>query len=142
MGKMIGMACDHAAYELKEFLLGWLSAKGYDVVDYGCMSEESVDYPDYAHALAKGIESGEVERGVAMCGSGIGMSITLNRHSAIRAGLCWSADIARLIRAHNNSNVVVMPARFIDNDEAINILTTWLDTEFEGGRHEARIAKI
>ncbi len=142
MSNLIGIACDHAAYEKKELLVGWLSTKGLEVVDYGCMSEERVDYPDYAHALARGVESGEVSRGVALCGSGVGMSITLNRHAGIRAGLSWSVEIASLTRAHNNSNVLVLPARFIDNDEAIAITTAWLDTAFEGGRHEARVEKI
>ncbi len=142
MGKMIGMASDHAAYDLKEFILGWLTSKGFEVVDYGCMSEESVDYADFGHALARGIESGEVERGVAMCGSGIGMSMTLNRHKGVRASLCWRADIAAVTRAHNDSNVVVLPARFITNDEALQIVSAWLESEFEGGRHARRIEKI
>ncbi len=142
MDKMIGLACDHAAYEMKEFLLGWLSSKGYDVVDYGCMSEERVDYPDHAHALAKGILSGEVSRGIAMCGSGVGISIALNRHAGIRAGLSWMPEIAELTRAHNDSNVLAMPARFIDYDMCIEITKRWLETEFEGGRHSDRIKKI
>ncbi|MFI3303195.1 MAG: ribose 5-phosphate isomerase B [Rikenellaceae bacterium] len=142
MNNMIGVAADHAAYEMKEFLVGWLSSKGFEVVDYGCMSEESVDYADFGHALAQDIESGEVSRGVALCGSGVGMSMTLNRHKGVRAGLCWCEDIARLTRQHNDSNVIVMPARFIDNDTAMALVTTWLESEFEGGRHTPRIAKI
>ncbi|MFI3305058.1 MAG: RpiB/LacA/LacB family sugar-phosphate isomerase [Rikenellaceae bacterium] len=142
MNNMIGVAADHAAYEIKEFIVGWLSAKGYEVVDYGCMSEESVDYADFGHALGRGMESGEVSRGVAFCGSGEGMSMTLNRHKGVRAGLCWCEEIARLTRQHNDSNVIVMPARFIDNDEAIVMVSTWLSTEFEGGRHQPRIEKI
>ncbi len=142
MKKMIGIASDHAGYQLKEFLVGWLSAKGFEVVDYGCMSEESMDYPDTAHALARGIESGEVSRGVAMCGSGQGMSLALNKHNSIRAALCWNEEIAALSRSHNDANVLVMPARFIDLDEALKIANAWFDTSFEGGRHEARVAKI
>lgn len=139
---MIGIAADHAGYQLKEFLIGWLSAKGFDVVDYGCMSEESMDYPDTAHALALGIESGEVTRGVAMCGSGQGMSITLNKHAKIRAALCWNEDIAALARQHNDANVIVLPARFIELDDAITLLNAWLNTQFEGGRHLNRVNKI
>ncbi len=122
--------------------MGWLSAKGFDVVDYGTMSEESMDYPDTAHALAKGVESGEVNRGVAMCGSGQGMSLTLNKHQKIRAALCWSEEIATLSRQHNDANILVLPARFIDLDEALKIATAWFNTEFEGGRHDARVKKI
>ncbi|MFI3269603.1 MAG: ribose 5-phosphate isomerase B [Rikenellaceae bacterium] len=142
MKEIIGVASDHAGYELKEFLVGWLSVKGFDVVDYGTMSEESMDYPDTAHALAKGIESGEVNRGVAMCGSGQGMSLTLNKHQKIRAALCWSEEIATLSRQHNDANILVLPARFIDLDEALKIATAWFAAEFEGGRHEARVKKI
>lgn len=142
MNNMIGVAADHAAYEMKEFIVGWLSAKGFEVVDYGCMSEESVDYADFGHALGRGMESGEVSRGVAFCGSGEGMSMTLNRHKGVRAGLCWCEEIAYLTRQHNDSNVIVMPARFIDNDQAIKMLSIWLETKFEGGRHQPRIEKI
>ncbi len=142
MKQTIGIATDHAGYELKEFLVGWLGAKGFDVVDYGTMSEESVDYPDFGHALASGIETGEVQRGVGICGSGEGMAITLNKHQGVRAGLCWCADVARLISQHNNANAIVLPARFIDNDEAMELVEAWLTTPFEGGRHEARVAKI
>ncbi|MFI3258685.1 MAG: ribose 5-phosphate isomerase B [Rikenellaceae bacterium] len=142
MKKIIGVAADHAAYELKEFLVGWLASKGHEVIDYGCMSEESVDYADFGHALARGMESGEVEIGVAMCGTGEGMSMTLNRHKGVRAGLCWSPDIARLTREHNDSNVIVFPARFIDNDQAITMLNVWMTTPFEGGRHIRRVEKL
>ncbi|MFR9650292.1 MAG: ribose 5-phosphate isomerase B [Rikenellaceae bacterium] len=142
MSKLIGIACDHAGYELKEFILGWLSSKGFDVVDYGCSSPERVDYPDYGHALAKGIESGEIKRGVGICGSGVGISMVLNRHKGVRAGLCWSEEIARLVKEHNNANVVVLPGRFVTNDEAMAIVDAWLTSEFEGERHQARIDKI
>lgn len=142
MKNTIGIAADHAGYEMKEFLVGLLGAKGFDVVDYGCMSEESIDYPDYAHALARGIEGGEVERGVALCGSGQGMSLTLNKHKAIRASLCWNEEIAKLAREHNDANVLVLPARFIDLDEALAMVNVWLTTPFEGGRHEKRVEKI
>ena len=139
----IGIACDHAGYELKELLTGYLAAKGFEVFDYGCSSEESCDYADYAHPLAEGLEAGEFPRAVAICGSGEGLAITLNKHEAIRASLCWLPEIAHITRQHNDSNVLVLPARFIENQTAIDILEEWLTTEFErGGRHERRIAKI
>ena len=140
--KKIGIACDHAGFQMKEFLVGYLSAKGYDVVDFGCHSEESIDYPDFGHALAAAIEEGELEQGVALCGSGEGMAMTLNKHQSIRAGLCWFSEIAALTRQHNDANVVVLPARFISNDEAIEIVNTFLSSEFEGGRHQRRVEKI
>lgn len=140
--KKIGIACDHAGIQMKEFLVGYLSTKGYDVVDFGCHSEESIDYPDFGHALATAIESGELEQGVGLCGSGEGMAMTLNKHQAIRAGLCWNTDVAALIRQHNDANVVVLPARFISNDEAIAIVNTFLSSDFEGGRHQRRVEKI
>ena len=138
----IGIACDHAGYEMKEFLVGSLGALGYEVLDFGTHSPESVDFPDYAHPLAEAIEQGEIARGVGLCGSGEGMAMTLNKHRGIRAGLAWEPEIAELIRRHNDANVIVFPARFITNDEAAAMLDIFLATEFEGGRHERRIAKI
>ena len=122
--------------------MGYLQAKGFEVYDFGTHSPESVDYADFGHPLAEAVEQGEVECGVGLCGSGEGISMTLNKHQGIRAGLCWLPEIAHLIRQHNNANVVVLPARFITNDEAVAILDEYFSTEFEGGRHEARIAKI
>ena len=142
MDKKIGIACDHAAYDLKEFLVGYLSTKGFEVKDFGTYSEESCDYPDFAHALGEAIDNGEVERGVALCGSGEGISMTLNKHQSVRAALCWIPEIAKLSRQHNNSNVLSMPARFITNDEALEMLNVWLETEFEGGRHQRRLDKM
>ncbi len=140
--KKIGIASDHAGYEMKEFLVGYLQAKGYEVFDFGTHSPESVDYPDYAHPLAEAVEQGEVEAGVGLCGSGEGMAMTLNKHQGIRAGLCWIPEIAELIRRHNNANVLVLPARFLSNDEAVALLDTFFATPFEGGRHEQRVAKM
>lgn len=142
MEKKIGIASDHAGYEMKEFLVGYLAAKGWDVLDFGPESEESVDYPDFAHPLANAIESGELERGIGLCGSGEGMAITLNKHQGIRAGLVWDKQIAHLIRQHNNANVIVLPARFITNDQAVEFVEDFLATDFEGGRHQRRIEKI
>lgn len=140
--KKIGIACDHAGFQMKELLVGSLSTKGYDVVDFGCHSEESIDYPDFGHPLAEAIENGELEQGVGLCGSGEGMAMTLNKHQGIRAGLCWNTDVAALTRQHNDANVVVLPARFISNDEAIAIVNTFLNSDFEGGRHQGRVEKI
>lgn len=140
--KKIGIACDHAGFQMKELLVGYLSTKGYDVVDFGCHSEESIDYPDFGHPLAEAIENGELEQGVGLCGSGEGMAMTLNKHQGIRAGLCWNTDVAALTRQHNDANVVVLPARFISNDEAIAIVNTFLNSNFEGGRHQGRVEKI
>lgn len=138
----LGIACDHAGYELKEFLVGYLGSKGYDVYDFGTNSPESVDYPDYAHPLANAIEKGELPRGIALCGSANGITITLNKHQGIRAAICWEPEIAELARKHNDANICSLPARFIDNDTAVKIVETFLNTDFEGGRHQRRIDKI
>lgn len=138
----IGIASDHAGYALKQYVKEYLDERGIAYKDYGTYSEESCDYSDYGHALARGIEEGEVEKGIAMCGSGEGINMTLNKHQGIRAGLCWIPEIAHLIRQHNNANVLVMPGRFIGNDMARQIMDEYLQTEFEGGRHQRRIDKI
>ena len=139
---MIGLASDHAGYPLKEYVKTYLDSRGIDWKDYGTYSEESCDYPDFGHALAKGIEAGECEQGIAVCGSGEGISITLNKHQGIRAALCWIPEIAHLARQHNDANVLVMPGRFITNEEADAIMDEYLSTSFEGGRHARRVAKI
>ena len=138
----IGLASDHAGYEYKQQLIAYLRRKGISVVDYGTHGTASVDYPDFAHALAEGIEKGEVDKGIALCGTGNGMAMTLNHHKGIRAGLAWNRDISALISQHNNANVLVMPARFITLTMARLIVKTWLETPFEGGRHQRRIDKI
>ena len=139
---MIGIASDHAAFPLKQFVKQYLEEKGLPYKDYGTYSEESCNYAEFGHKLAEGIEKGEVEKGIAMCGSGEGISMTLNKHQSIRAGLCWIPEIAHLIRQHNNANVLVMPGRFIDNDMARRIMDEDLNTQFEGGRHQTRIDSI
>ena len=139
---MIGLASDHAGFELKQFVKQYLEEKGYEYKDYGTYSEASCDYPDFGHALAKGIEAGECEKGIAICGSGEGISMTLNKHQGIRAALCWIPEIAHLARQHNDANVLVMPGRFITNEEADAIMDEYLSTDFEGGRHARRVAKI
>lgn len=140
--KVVGLASDHAAFPLKQFVKRYLEEKGIPYKDYGTHSEESCNYADYGHALANGIENGEVYPGIAMCGSGEGISMTLNKHQGIRAGLCWIPEIAHLIRQHNNANVLVMPGRFIDEEMARRIMDEFFTTEFEGGRHQERIDKI
>ena len=139
---MIGLASDHAGYALKQHVIEYLEARGIAFHDYGTYSEISCDYPDFGHALAKGIEDGECEKGIAVCGSGEGISITLNKHQTIRAALCWKPEIAHLARLHNDANVLVMPGRFITNDEADAIMDEYFATDFEGGRHARRVAKI
>ena len=138
----IGLATDHDGYPLKEFVKRYLAENNMEFVDYGTHSEESCDYPDFAHALAEGMECGECEKGIAVCGSGEGISMTLNKHAHIRAALVWMPEIGRLARQHNDANVLVMPGRFIDFDMARAIMDEFLNTSFEGGRHERRVAKI
>lgn len=138
----IAFASDHAGYELKEILKSMMENKGYETVDFGTHSTESCDYPDYAHPCAVAVESGECEFGIAMCGTGNGISMTLNKHQGIRAALCWKPEIAALAKQHNNANILVLPARFISIQEAEQIVEAFLTSEFEGGRHQRRIDKI
>jgi ribose 5-phosphate isomerase B len=138
----IGLAADHAGYGLKETLKQYLSKLGIEVSDFGTNSEESCDYADYAHPMASAVESGEVEIGISVCGSGNGINMTVNKHQSVRAALCWNKEISELARSHNNANVCSLPARFISENEAIEIVDIFLKTEFEGGRHQRRIEKI
>ena len=138
----VAFASDHAGYELKQYLIGIMKERGYEVEDFGTHSTASCDYPDFAHPAAKAVESGECDFGIAMCGSGNGIQMTLNKHQGIRAALCWLPELASLARQHNNANILVLPARFISRDEAVKILDAYLAAEFEGGRHQRRIDKI
>ncbi len=138
----IGMCNDHTGVDYKNRLSEYLKGKGHEIVNFGTDSPQSMDYPDVAHPLARAVAEGAVEAGIAFCGSGEGMAITLNKHPEIRAGLAWNTEIAALIKRHNNANILVMPARFISFEEVIAITDTWLDSEFEGGRHLRRIDKI
>jgi len=138
----IGMACDHAGYEMKEALKKYLQEKGYSISDFGTNSSESVDYPDFAHPLASAVESKTVDYGISICGSGNGINMTMNKHQGVRAALCWTSEIAVLARLHNNANACSLPARFISLDTAKEIVDMFLSTEFEGGRHQNRIDKI
>ena len=140
--KKIGLASDHAGYPLKEQVKEWLTAMGYEFVDFGTHSTESCNYPEFAHALANAIENGEFEKGIAICGTGNGMAITLNHHPGIRAGLAWNTAIARMVKSHNDANILVLPARFVSYRMCQMMVREWMDTKFEGGRHERRIGKI
>lgn len=139
---MLGIASDHAGFEMKEELKKYLAELGYEVKDFGTHSPESMDYPDVAHPLAESVEKGEVQLGIALCGSGNGISMTLNKHQGIRAALCWNEELAALARQHNDANVLSLPARFISVDLAKKIVKTFLDSRFEGGRHLRRVNKI
>ncbi len=138
----IAICSDHAGYELKSYIEGYLDAQDVPVRDFGTNSADSCDYPDFAHPCADAVESGECYPGIAMCGTGNGIAMTLNKHKGIRAALCWNKELAALARQHNDANVLVMPARFIDAVTAIEIVETFLNTPFEGGRHQRRIDKI
>jgi ribose 5-phosphate isomerase B len=140
--KPIGLASDHAGYKAKQFIIKVLEEKGIPYKDFGAYSEESCDYPDFAHPLAHAIENGECYPGVAICGTGIGISIALNKHQGVRAALCWTSEVARLARTHNDANVLVFPGRLLSDEEIYGILVMFLNTPFEGGRHAIRVNKI
>ncbi len=138
----IGFGCDHAGYKLKELLKDEVLKMGNTIEDFGTYSSESTDYPDYAHALASSVEKKEVKLGIAICGSGNGISMTLNKHQDIRAALCWTTELAELARLHNDANVLSLPARFISREQAITIVKVFIKAKFEGGRHQRRVDKI
>lgn len=139
---IIPIACDHAGFELKQQVIKYLTDNQYDTKDYGTFSPESVDYPDMVHPLGRDINNGVFERGIVICGTGNGVQMTVNKYSNVRCALCWIPEIAALARQHNNANILAMPARFIDTQTAIEIVKTFLDTDFEGGRHQRRVEKI
>ena len=138
----VAIAADHAGFRLKEKLKAALVKSGCEVKDFGCYSEESVDYPDFAHPLAVAVEKGDFEKGITICGSGNGINMTANKHNGIRAALCWNETIARLAREHNDANVCSIPGRFVSESEALLITERFLSTLFEGGRHIKRVNKI
>lgn len=142
MEKKIGLCSDHAGFEMKEFVRLLLEQKGFEVIDYGCYSSERADYPDYAHKLGNSLDRSELLRGIAFCGSGNGISMALNKHKNVRAALCWDVELAELARQHNDANVLSIPARFVSEELCRTMVEIFLTTEFEGGRHEARVAKI
>jgi len=138
----IALASDHAGYSTKEEMKRYLESLGHQVWDFGTHNEESVDYPDFAHPLAIAVEKGEYTLGFIFCGSGNGVSITANKHQGIRSALCWTAEIASLARQHNDANVCAIPARFVSVSDAKHIVKAFLDSKFEGGRHQRRVEKI
>lgn len=138
----IALCNDHAGYDTKLAIIAYLEAQRLPYTDYGTHSTDSCDYPDFAHPCAQSVEDGVSAIGIAICGSGNGIAMTLNKHQGIRAALCWDTELALMARAHNNANILVMPGRYISNEKAIEILKTYLTTPFEGGRHIARIDKI
>lgn len=140
--KPIGLACDHAGIVAKDFIISKLEEKAIPYIDFGTYSTEPIDYPDFGHQLAKAVESGECYPGIAICGSGNGINMTVNKHQHIRAALCWNKEIAQLARLHNDANILSLPGRFLNEDEIFEILVTFLNTPFEGGRHQKRIDKI
>lgn len=140
--KAVGLASDHAGYELKQEVKKWLDEKGITYKDFGAFNSESSDYPDFAHPLAESIESHEFEMGIGICGSGEGMAMTLNKHQEVRAALCWIPQIAEITRRHNNANILVLPARFLEWETVRQILEIFFSTKFEGGRHLRRILKM
>lgn len=138
----IHIGCDHAGYELKERVKAHLLSRGDTVEDHGTFNSESTDYPDYAHAVARAVEKDKAGRGILICGSANGVAITANKHSGIRAALCWTPEIAQLARQHNDANILCMPARFIEDTVALTMADLFLSTPFEGGRHQTRVDKI
>lgn len=142
MSKKIAIGGDHAGFVFKKQLISKLENLGFEVKDFGPFSDESVDYPDYVHPLCSGIEMGKFDQGIIICGSGNGVAITANKHQGIRAALCWNEDLAVLARQHNDANVIALPARFVAYELAEKMVLSFLNTDFEGGRHQSRVNKI
>ena len=142
MAIIIPIGSDHAGFLLKEAIIKHLKNRGFETKDVGCYSEESIDYPDYAHPVSEFILSNEGSLGILICGSGNGINMTANKHQGVRSALCWNNEIALLARQHNNANIIAIPARFITIEEAISMVDTFLNTNFEGGRHQLRVNKI
>jgi ribose 5-phosphate isomerase B len=140
--KPVAIGADHAGYEYKEKILALLETKNIAYKDYGTYSADSTDYPDFAHPVSSAVENGDAACGILVCGSGNGVAITANKHQGIRAALCWLAELAKLARQHNNANVICLPQRFVDAENALEMVDVFLNTPFEGGRHEKRVSKI
>jgi len=140
--KTIAIGCDHAGFPYKDSIIKLLEAKGIEVKDMGTNSADSVDYPDFVHPVADSVESGESQLGVTLCGSGNGVAMTANKHQDIRAAICWNEERAALARQHNDANVISIPVRFIEEETALKMVETFIETEFEGGRHARRVGKI
>lgn len=140
--KNIAIGSDHAGYDLKVKVIEHLKNKGIEVKDFGPFNDDRADYPDYAHPVAKAVTNKEVELGILICGSGNGINMTANKHQEIRSALCWQKDIAEMARLHNNANIIALPARYISEELALECIDIFITTDFEGGRHEGRVAKI
>lgn len=138
----IAIGSDHAGFEYKQKIIQYLTNKGIEIKDFGTYSSDSVDYPDFAHPTADAVENKEAELGILLCGSGQGVMLTANKHQGIRCALCWNTDVARLSRQHNNANMIAFPARFVAYEYVIEMLEVFLNTEYEGGRHDRRVNKI
>ncbi|WP_338406970.1 ribose 5-phosphate isomerase B [uncultured Flavobacterium sp.] len=138
----ISIGNDHAGPDYKKAIMEMLKAKGYEVTNYGTDTNESVDYPDFGHAVAKDVSEGKVDFGIVICGSGNGIAMTVNKYPKVRAALCWTNEIAALARQHNNANIISIPARYTSISQALEMVETFLTTEFEGGRHQTRVSKI
>jgi ribose 5-phosphate isomerase B len=139
---VIPIGCDHAGFQLKQEVIRHLEAKGYEVKDFGCFSEESIDYADFAHPVAEMVEENKGMLGILICGSGNGINMTANKHQGIRSALCWQPEIAKLAREHNDANIIAIPARFLSVETALEMVDIFFSTDFEGGRHQKRIDKI
>ena len=142
LSKPVAIGSDHAGFEYKEDLISFLEAKGIPFHDFGTHSEDSVDYPDFAHPVAQSVESGEASFGILLCGSANGVAITANKHQGVRAAICWGEEITKLARQHNNANIICIPARFVREGDAEKMLQIFFQTPFEGGRHQNRVEKI
>lgn len=142
MNQIVPIGADHAGFQLKSVVIDYLQEKGYTVKDYGCYSEESIDYADFGHPVATHVENSPGVLGIVICGSGNGINMTVNKHQGIRGALCWSKEIAVLAREHNDANILSLPARFISEAAALEMVDAFLTTAFEGGRHQRRIEKI
>jgi ribose 5-phosphate isomerase B len=140
--KPVAIGCDHAGFDYKEDLISFLEGNGIAFKDFGAFSTESVDYPDFAHPVANAVEKGEAAFGILLCGSANGVAITANKHQGVRAAICWGEELAQLARQHNNANVICIPARFVREGDAEKMVHTFMNTPFEGGRHEKRVGKI
>jgi ribose 5-phosphate isomerase B len=138
----IPIACDHGGYEMKEYIKKELSSSGYEVIDYGTKSGDSVDYPDFIHPLARDINDGKYSKGIIICGSGNGAQMVANKYQKVRAALCWNEEVTRLAREHNDANILSLPGRFLDVKSALQLVKIFLQTSFEGGRHMRRVNKI
>jgi ribose 5-phosphate isomerase B len=142
MSKILAIGCDHAGFEYKEAIRTWLERSGYTVLNFGTDSPESVDYPDFVHPVCRAIENGEAEQGILICGSANGVAMAANKHQKIRAAICWQTDVAKLARSHNDANVICLPARFVSPELSREMVQVFLNTSFEGGRHQRRVEKI